>query len=241
MERLQRQWYSKKESILQQLNAEEVKRIQQHSVRIQKKRGELFWLDSEEGRKVYILDVGYLRICRTSDDGKRFITEILGPSEIFGDVVPGLMHEDLEDYAEIVRDCRIIAIESDVFHDILKNHSPMMIRLIQIIESRRRAMAKRIYSTLAKDVCARTVELLLDVGQKYGESCPDDPEVYRDVQLTHQEIADLLGVARPTISTLISDLIKRGVLIKHKSTLCLKETAALFELAEEGFKLKSSI
>ena len=55
MERLQRQWYSKKESILQQLNGEEVKRIQQHSVRIQKKRGELFWLDSEEGRKVYIL------------------------------------------------------------------------------------------------------------------------------------------------------------------------------------------
>lgn len=236
METLQRLWYTKKESILQQLQPEEVAHINQHAQRIQKKRGELFWLDDAERPQVFVVDSGFLRICRTNEEGKRLITEVLGPSEIFGDVVPGLSREDLEDYAEIVRDTRIIAVDSHAFHGVLENHPNMMIRLIQIIETRRRAMAKRIYSTLSKDVCARTVELLLDIGVKYGEACQDDAACYRDIQLTHQEIADLLGVARPTISSLLSDLIKRDVLRKHKQTLCLYDTATLLTLAEEGLK-----
>lgn len=236
MDSLQRQWYSKKESILKQLTDDEVGLINKHTTRIQKVRSEIFWLDEDSRPMVYILDHGFIRMCRTNDDGKRLITEILGPSEIFGMVVPGLAPTESDDYAEIVRDARILAVHADVFHTILEKHSPMMIRLIQIIETRRRAMEKRIYSFLSKDVCARTVELLLDIGQKYGEDCPFAPGIYRDVHLTHQEIADLLGVARPTISGLVSDLIKTDVVRKHKHFLCLHDVDKMKAVAELGFK-----
>jgi CRP/FNR family transcriptional regulator len=242
METLQRIWYSKKESIIQQLAPDEILLLNRHAQRIQKERGEIFWLEdlTDETPHVFIQDQGFVRMCRSNDEGKRLISEILGPSDIFGQVVPGLSSPGDEAYAEVVRDARIIAINSEVFQEVLQHHPKMMLRLVQILETRRRAMDRRIYSALCKDLCARVAELLVEIGSKYGEACPtapdDDAVRYRDIHLTHQEIADLLGAARPTVSAIISDMVKAGILDKHKQLLCLSQPAALATLAESGMK-----
>ncbi|MBY0403983.1 MAG: helix-turn-helix domain-containing protein, partial [Cyanobacteria bacterium] len=66
--------------------------------------------------------------------------------------------------------------------------------------------------------------------------CPEHPGCYQDVSLTHQEIADLLGVARPTISSVLSELVKCNLIGKHKSTLCLSQFKSLMKISETGFK-----
>lgn len=241
MHSLQRLWYSKKENILKQLSEADLKRAYAHSVRIQKNRSELFWLDDEHKQYVYIVDQGYIRMCRTNEEGKRLITSIMGPSEVFGAVVPGLENAETDDYAEVVRDSRIIGIEAEIFHEILEKYPKLMIRLFQILEMRRRTMEKRMYSFLFKDVYARTVELLLELSEKYGEECPFATGVFRDVNLTHQEIADFLGVARPTISTVISELMKADLLHKHKQMLCINDWDGLVNIADEGSKALSGV
>jgi CRP-like cAMP-binding protein len=105
------------------------------------------------------------------------------------------------------------------------------------LERRKRVLEKRITSILFKDVCARTAELLVDFVEKYGVECPEDEhKSSRDVVLTHQEVADFVGAARPVISSVISDMLKADILHKHSKALCVRDIERLKSLAEHGIK-----
>lgn len=229
-------WYSRKAQILKKLSPEETETLYAHSTRLLKTRGEIIWVDEEESPKVFVVDQGYIRICRVSDDGKRVILSILGPSEFFGALSPELKTSDPNECIEVVRDARLIAIDASVFQQTLQQHPEMSLRILQVLETRKRTLENRISSLLFKDVYARTAELLIELCQKHGQECPHAPGMLRDLHLTHQEIADLVGAARPTVSTIVGSFIKAKLLHKHNHFLCFTQMEGLKLIAELGIK-----
>ncbi len=225
MSNQQAAWDIRKEEILRQFSREELSLLEASTVRVRKARGEAVFLDEGESPKVYIVDEGYVRVCHLTGDGKRFIMGVLGPGEFFGAVTPDLSLESPEELLEVVREAKLLVIEAGVFHGILKNHPDMMLRLAQLLELKKRHFQKRLTSVLFKDITARTAELLLELFGKTGED---------QLQITHQEIADMLGAARPVVSNVLSRMTKAGVLGKQGVALCLLNRAAMADLWENG-------
>ncbi|MCA9789678.1 MAG: Crp/Fnr family transcriptional regulator, partial [Cyanobacteria bacterium HKST-UBA05] len=204
MDQKTRQWKTKKAEILGQLGEDEIKQLYAHSIRLLKKRGDALWADMDIDTKghVYILDQGFLRVCELNDDGKRFIVSLLGPGDFFGAILPDTQARETEDYLEVVRDARIIAIDAGIFQRVLGHHPRLVMRMANVIMARQEQFKRRMTSFLFKDVSARLAELLLQYISDYAETLPSDPEdanapAYPIVSLTHQEIADLIGAARP--------------------------------------------
>jgi CRP/FNR family transcriptional regulator, cyclic AMP receptor protein len=229
-------WSVRKATIKEQFSEEEIKALYAHSTRFRKGKGEAIWIEEDETPKVYIVDEGYIRICLMNDDGKRLILSFMGPGEFFGAISPDMATMENEEYLEVVRNARLIAIEAKVFHDTLKKHPDMAINILKILENRKRMLEKRITSLLFKDVSARTAELLLEFSTRFGKECPYAASVTRDIPLTHQEIADLVGATRPVVSSVISDLMKADMIHKHDRVLCLNDLEGLKRIADQGIK-----
>ena len=135
----------------------------------------------------------------------------------------------------------IIAIDAGIFQRVLGHHPRLVMRMANVIMARQEQFKRRMTSFLFKDVSARLAELLLQYISDYAETLPSDPEdanapAYPIVSLTHQEIADLIGAARPVVSGIMSDWTKRGVLKKCGRLLVVHDEDRLQDLCELGSK-----
>jgi CRP/FNR family transcriptional regulator len=54
------------------------------------------------------------------------------------------------------------------------------------------------------------MKLLLKLGKHYGKIV--DYGVCLDIPLTHQEMADMIGTSRQTVTTVLGDLKRRGMI-----------------------------
>lgn len=138
MDQQQTAWFMRKEEILGQLTREELATLDANATRLRKEKGETIFLDEGEDQKLYIIDEGYARICHLTDDGKRFIIGVMGPGEFFGATTPDLSAAESEEIVEVVRNIRLIIIDARVFHDVLKAHPAMVLRLAQLTELKKR-------------------------------------------------------------------------------------------------------
>ncbi len=229
-------WNDKKSAILQQLSKVEVQALMLRSKRIELKQGQAWYIQEGGDSRIYIVDRGYARQCRLlPTDDRRIILSFLRPSDIFGDFPGSTSPVNYSDYIEAAQDVRLISIEAPVFWDVLKNHPNFMMRLIEILSQQQDRLQKRVLSISIKDVYARVSETLLDVSEKFGENCTHG-DCQRYVALTHQEISDLSGIARPTVSKVISELLQAGILKKHERHLGLANLERLLMVTEKGIE-----
>lgn len=142
---------------------------------------------------IYILARGYRRLCQITDEGQRIIAGFLGPADLFGQLFPTPKPDREEHCIEIVREARIIGVETDLFKMILQGHPQFLLRLMDILEIRQHRWERRVLSLVSKDVYAQTAKILIELSEAFGEHCQDDPDCVRHIALTHQEISDLVG------------------------------------------------
>ena len=74
--------------------------------------------------------------------------------------------------------------------------------------------------------------MLLEWSSKNGEAAKQEPRL--KLALTHEEIAQMIGTSRETVTRLFADLKKRQILQAKGSTLVIRNKVALRALATNG-------
>ena len=85
---------------------------------------------------------------------------------------------------------------------------------------------------LSHSAAEKLAKLLLEWSSKNGESLKAEPRV--KLRLTHEEIAQMIGTSRETVTRLLADLKKHQILNTRGSTLVIRNQAALKELANHN-------
>ena len=78
----------------------------------------------------------------------------------------------------------------------------------------------------------KLAKLLLDWSSRNGEASKQEPRL--KMVLTHEEIAQMIGTSRETVTRLFADLKKRQIVQSKGSTLHIRNKAALKVLASNG-------
>ena len=81
---------------------------------------------------------------------------------------------------------------------------------MQVLSARLRGLSDVLVNLVADDVDTRIAKLILRLGARYGKL--EGRVIHLDIPLTHQEIADMVGATRQTVSGTLSRLKKQGVL-----------------------------
>jgi len=71
----------------------------------------------------------------------------------------------------------------------------------------------------------KLAKLLLEWSSKNGEAAKQEPRL--KLALTHEEIAQMIGTSRETVTRLFADLKKRQIVQAKGSTLIIRNKAAL--------------
>jgi CRP/FNR family transcriptional regulator len=149
---------------------------------------------------IYFIEKGRVRLTRLSTEGKTVILALLGPGDLIGEAAWEAGEHD--SYAETLEDSRIYQISREAFQSLIRENPEFGIRLIQIIGSRLKQAQARIEDLVFRQVPSRVARLLLTLAENHGKVTPKGIRV--EFPLTHQEIADLVGSSRVTVTQILN-------------------------------------
>ena len=165
------------------------------------RRRRVIFLTGDPGTSVYFVNGGRVKISRVTRDGKELTLAYRGPGEIFGELclVDGGPREEM---AEAMENALVTEVPRDEFAALMDSHATVGAGLARILCQRRRELESKVEDLVFKDVNAKLAELLLDLGENYGVD--DDRGTLLAVKITHQEMANLIGSTRETVSLTLS-------------------------------------
>ena len=100
---------------------------------------------------------------------------------------------------------------------------------MKVVAQRRRDVENKIEQLIFKDVNAKLAELLLRLGHEYG--IEDSRGMLVALKITHQEMANLIGSTRETVSLTLSQFKRRGFIHTDGRKVILADRDGLRALA----------
>lgn len=192
------------------------------------KKNQYIFRAGEEDYRVYILRRGRMKIMQTSPLGREVLLWFCVPGELFGiseclDVKPRPVSAVALDASEV------LSLDCDWFRQWLEQNPKNATHLVSIMATRLREIGHRFLNLATGNVTSQVAKLLVEMANCYGTQM--NHGVLLNIPLSHQDIADMIGVSRQRVSTTISQLKQQGLLSIRKHFLCLEKLAELGRLA----------
>lgn len=172
-------------------------------------RHELIFQAGSPGEHVYILESGRVKIYQLSPLGREVIQWFCFPGEVFGLAeVPRGGRREVD--AEACTDTDVLSIPHNAFKKFLLDSPGAALLIIDLLACRLRTLGDMLLNLSVDDVSSRVIKLITRLSARYGKH--QDQHICLQIQLTHQEMADMIGTSRQTISSEIGKLRKQGIL-----------------------------
>jgi CRP/FNR family transcriptional regulator, cyclic AMP receptor protein len=190
--------------------------------------GALVFVEGQSARGVYVLCQGRAKVMATSRDGRTLILKIAEPGEILGlhAVISGTVHEVT---VETLQPSQLAFVGREDFLKYLKTHGDACLHAAQHLSRDCQSAYDSMRSIgLSHSVTEKLARLLL---QWSSNAKLVDGALRTKLSLTHEEIAQLIGSSRETVTRTLADFKKRRLAELHGSTLLIRNRSALESLA----------
>lgn len=179
-------------------------------------KSELIFRAGTDSEYVYILKKGQVKIYELSSQGKEVILWFCFPGEVFGlsEITRGAKRSV---YAQTCTPSEVYLIQRVAFNKFLTQHSDAAISIIDLLSCRLRGLSGMLSNLTSDDVTSRVIKLLIRMSMLYGVQ--KQGKLCLNMQLTHQEIADMISASRQTVSSIIGKLKREGLLYMDNDNL----------------------
>ena len=184
------------------------------------RQGKLFYIPGDTGEVLFLLKQGRVQLYRISPEGKKLVVATLGPGAIFGEM--SLVGQGMHNaFAEATEDCLLCVMSRTDVENLILSKPKVAFRFIEAIGKRLTEAETRLEETAFKSIPARLASLLLRLSEG------TDPVV---VGFTHQELAEMLGTYRETITQTLNDFKSQGLIEIGRKRIEIKDHEGLQEL-----------
>lgn len=172
-------------------------------------KGSVLFAEGELPRGVFIICSGRVKMTTSSADGRTLILRVAEAGEVLG-VSSTVSNRRYEVSAETITPCQINSIRQDDFMRFMETFTEVALHSAQSLADAYQATQRDVRNLgLSSTVAERLTHLLLEWAAD-GEV--EGKRVSFRVELTHEEIAELIGTTRETITRTLTDLRKRKLL-----------------------------
>jgi len=192
-------------------------------------KGAVLFVEGQAPRGIFVLCKGRVKLSICSTDGKTLILKIAESGEVLG-LSATLSGKPYELTAETIDPCQINFVKREDFMRFLRDHSEACLRVAEQLSDKYNSACREIRSLgLSHSAAEKLAKLLLEWTNKNGEANKTEPRI--KLALTHEEIAQMIGTSRETVTRLFAELKKKQVVQSKGSTLVIKNKAALKAIA----------
>ena len=197
----------------------EVSEIDHSSATVRIRKGGVIYTPEEGRETLFLIKEGRVQLYRISIEGRKLVLAMLGPDMFFGEMP--LFGQAMEDsIAQAVDDTTLCTLGRAEVERILLTYPRIGLRLIQVLNERLQEAEARLHESAFMTMPARTAALLLRLAE-------DSSEVHG---LTHQDLADMLGVYRETVTATLDKLKQEQLLEIGRKRITLTDRSALEDL-----------
>jgi len=192
-------------------------------------QGAVLFVEGQMPRGIFVLCKGSVKLSINSPSGRTMIVKLAEPGEVLG-LSASISGKPYEVTAETVDPCQINFVKRDDFLRFLKEDVEACFKVAeQLSEKYHNACKEAGALGLSHSAAEKLAKLLLEWSSKNGEAAKPEPRLR--IRLTHEEIAQMIGTSRETVTRLFAELKKRQIVQSKGSTLVIRNTTALRELA----------
>ncbi len=174
------------------------------------KKSEFVFHAGDATHHVYLLLAGRVKIYQPSTVGKEVILWFCFNGELFGLAEAARGGERVVS-AQACDQSDILCIRQEHFTDFLLHHPQTALLIVQVLSCRLRVLGDVVINLVSDDVRTRVLKMLMQLGVRCGT--PHALGLRLNLPLTHQEIADMIGTTRQTVTTVLGQL-EREAMIK---------------------------
>ncbi len=183
--------------------------------------------EGQSCRGIYILCKGRVKLSATSSEGQTLILKIAQPGEVLGlnTTVSGLPHEMT---AETGQPCQLNFVKREDFLRFLAEHPEANMQVAIHLSHECQQAYQHLRSFVIRSAPQRIARLMLD--WSHEDSGMATARGIK-VALTHEEIGQIIGMSRETVTRTLADFRKQRFAALRGSTLLIQNMAALHKLA----------
>ena len=192
----------------------------------------VLFVERQDPRGIFVICKGTVKLSVSAPNGKTMIVKIAEPGEVLG-LSATVSGKPYEVTAVTIDPCQVNFVKREDFLRFLKNDVQVCFKVAEQLSEKYHNVCNEIRALgLSHSAAEKLAKLLLEWSIKSGESSKPEPRV--KLRLTHEEIAQMIGTSRETVTRLLADLKKHQILITRGSTLVIRNQAALRELASQN-------
>tara|TARA_B100000941_G_scaffold247953_1_gene193230 strand:- start:588 stop:1265 length:678 start_codon:yes stop_codon:yes gene_type:complete len=214
--------FLKSVNIFSDLSESELNSIQEICKTRKYPKNSMIILEEEMGDVVFIVMSGTVKITRVNDEGKEVILAMLGSGEVFGEMAI-LDGESRSANALSQENCEVITINREDFLSLLKTNNKVSLNLMTEFAIRLRKSDQQIEALSLDDAEHRIGVSILNLAEELG--------VIRQGVVTvenlpyQQDIANMAGTSRETVSRVMKTFEDRGLITKTGHKLSIPDYA----------------
>lgn len=195
-------WYLRQLSrVLNVLSDEELERLIPHLTERRFKPRQVLFATGDPAERVYLILKGRVKVFQVADNGKEIILDVVGKGDVVGDMA---IVEDGERTAtaQAIEETMAVSISWEDFSHLLQQSPRLGFAMMELMARRLAGMQRTFMNIVSKPVSARLADTLL---------ARSEDGVIR-LGLTHQELAQIIGTSRETVTALLSRFVTLGAI-----------------------------
>lgn len=180
---------------------------------------------------LFVLAHGKVKLLRHASVGQEVVFDLVGPGEMFGSLAT-LGHRELPDEARALTHCCALTITAADFQSVLERYPPVALAVLRVVAERLQEARDTISRLSALPVSARVAAALLKLAEKLGTPSPDGIRI--QAPLSRQDLAAMTGATTESVSRVMSQLRRDGVIASGREWVAVRDSARLAGLASPG-------
>ncbi len=192
-------------------------------------KGATLFVEGQAARGVFVLCSGHVKLSTSSADGKTLILRISEPGDLLG-LPATISGRAYEVTAEVIEPTQANFISRNDFLSFLREHGEAALRVAQeLSETYQSAFAEMRTIGLSHSAGEKLARFVLDWSANHKS---ENGSVKFTLTLTHEEISQMIGASRETVTRLFADFKKKNLLQIKGSTVTIKDKLGLEQLVE---------
>lgn len=194
-------------------------------------KGAVLFVEGQSARGVFILGAGHVKLSTSSADGRTLILRISEPGELLG-LAATISERPYEVTADVIEPTRANFISRAEFLNFLRDFGEVAVRVArELSEAYQAALAEMRTIGLSHSAREKLARFILDWSAHHAA---DGGAVKFNLRLTHEEIAQMIGASRETVTRLFADFKKNQFLQVKGSSITINDKRGLEQLLQES-------
>lgn len=192
------------------------------------KQGEALFRKGDEGKEMYFIEEGAVKIVLPSSVGEEIILTVLREPSFFGTMS---MFDGQSRSADAVAmaPSRLLVLERDAFIHILQEDEHALRTILCDLSSMIRKTDDLLEGLCFFSISTRLAKCLLALADQVAEG--RDTPVEIDLTFTQKELGEMVGATRESVNRELKKFREEGIIQMHRGVITIADRDALEDLA----------